>query len=107
MHISPLKRHFLAQSFPAVFFWIFVTGLRLPPLFPATDRFLHQFTERVDLNTRAYFAWVYTARWLGVRMDMVVLMVLIAACFFSIAVNEYSDSVGESLIRMFVTVACG
>lgn len=65
----------------------------VPP--PRTDRFLSQFTERVDLNTRAYFAWVYTARWLGFRMDMVVIMVLIASCFFSVALNEYSDSVGE------------
>lgn len=30
-------------------------------------------------------------------MDMVVIMVLIASCFFSVAVNEYSDSVGEGL----------
>ena len=28
-------------------------------------------------------------------MDMVVIIVLIAACFFSVAVNEYSDSVGK------------
>lgn len=60
------------------------------------DRFLNAFTERVDLNTRAYFAWVFTARWLGFRMDMVVIIVLIASCFFSVAVNEYSDSVGEN-----------
>lgn len=71
------------------------------------DRFLGQFTERVDLNTRAYFAWVYTARWLGFRMDMVVIMVLIASCFFSVAVNEYSDSVGESWIRMMFTASAG
>ncbi len=28
-------------------------------------------------------------------MDMVVTMVLIASCFFSVALNEYSDAVGE------------
>ena len=69
--------------------------------FSTTDRFLNQFTERVDLNTRAYFAWVYTARWLGFRMDMVVMMVLIASCFFSVAMNEYSNSVGERWVRKF------
>ena len=67
----------------------------IEPFSVCTDRFLHQFTERVDLNTRAYFAWVYTARWLGLRMDTVVIMVLTASCFFSVAVNEYSASVGE------------
>lgn len=28
-------------------------------------------------------------------MNMVVVMVLVAGCFFSVAVNEYSDAVGE------------
>ncbi|CAM9839747.1 unnamed protein product, partial [Ectocarpus sp. 8 AP-2014] len=50
------------------------------------------------MNTRAYFAWVYTARWLGFRMDMVVIIVLTASCFFSVAVNEYSDSVDAGLL---------
>ena len=56
---------------------------------------MKQFTERVDTNTRAYFAWVYTARWLGFRMDIVVSIVIAASCFFSVAVNEYSQDVGE------------
>ncbi|CAM9523069.1 unnamed protein product, partial [Ectocarpus sp. 13 AM-2016] len=60
--------------------------------------FLSHFTERVNLNTRAYFAWVYTARWLGFRMDMVVIIVLTASCFFSVAVNEYSRSVDAGLL---------
>lgn len=62
---------------------------------PNIDRFLKRFTERVDLNTSAFFAWVYTARWLGLRLDMVVIMVLTASCFLSVAVSEYSDSVGK------------
>lgn len=33
-------------------------------------------------------------------MDMVVIMVLIASCLFSVAVNEYSDSVGECWVRV-------
>lgn len=69
------------------------TPLLVPP--PATERFLEQFMERVDLNTRAYFAWVYVTRWLGFRLDVVVAIVLAASCFFSVAVNEYSDSIGE------------
>ncbi|CAM9996930.1 unnamed protein product, partial [Ectocarpus fasciculatus] len=68
-------------------------GLVTIRAFGKQNRFLSQFTERVDMNTRAYFAWVYTARWLGFRMDMVVIMVLTASCFFSVAVNEYDDSV--------------
>ncbi|CBN77893.1 conserved unknown protein [Ectocarpus siliculosus] len=68
-------------------------GLVTIRAFGKQDRFLSQFTERVNMNTRAYFAWVYTARWLGFRMDMVVIIVLTASCFFSVAVNEYSDSV--------------
>lgn len=102
-HFSPERRFYLPHTpFAAVSTGPVSLTCAFFPLFPATDRFLHQFTERVDLNTRAYFAWVYAARWLGFRMDMVVIMVLIAACFFSVAVNEYSDSVGEGLSRRFL-----
>ncbi|CAM9967371.1 unnamed protein product, partial [Ectocarpus sp. 12 AP-2014] len=73
-------------------------GLVTIRAFGKQDRFLSQFTERVNMNTRAYFAWVYTARWLGFRMDMVVIIVLTASCFFSVAVNEYSDSVDAGLL---------
>eukprot|EP00903_Cladosiphon_okamuranus_P016201 g14950.t2 len=73
-------------------------GLVTIRAFGTQHRFLRQFTERVDLNTRAYFAWVYTARWLGFRMDMVVTIVLIASCFFSVAVNDYSDAVDAGLL---------
>ncbi|CAM9399555.1 unnamed protein product, partial [Ectocarpus sp. 12 AP-2014] len=73
-------------------------GLVTIRAFGKQHRFLSQFTERVNLNTRAYFAWVYTARWLGFRMDMVVIIVLTASCFFSVAVNEYSSSVDAGLL---------
>ncbi|CAN0142706.1 unnamed protein product [Ectocarpus sp. 6 AP-2014] len=73
-------------------------GLVTIRAFGKQHRFLGQFTERVNLNTRAYFAWVYTARWLGFRMDMVVIIVLTASCFFSVAVNEYSSSVDAGLL---------
>ncbi|CAM9767000.1 unnamed protein product, partial [Ectocarpus sp. 12 AP-2014] len=73
-------------------------GLVTIRAFGKQHRFLSQFTERVNLNTRAYFAWVYTGRWLGFRMDMVVIIVLTASCFFSVAVNEYSSSVDSGLL---------
>ncbi|CBN77890.1 multidrug resistance-associated protein-like protein [Ectocarpus siliculosus] len=73
-------------------------GLVTIRAFGKQHRFLGQFTEVVNMNTRAYFAWVYTARWLGFRMDMVVIIVLTASCFFSVAVNEYSSSVDAGLL---------
>eukprot|EP00752_Nemacystus_decipiens_P006715 g6038.t1 len=73
-------------------------GLVTIRAFSVQHRFLGQFMERVDLNTRAYFAWVYVTRWLGFRLDMVVAMVLTASCFFSVAVNEYSDSIDAGLL---------
>ena len=72
--------------------WI---SLPFPNVYARAGRFLRQFTERVDLNTRAYFAYLYTARWLGFRFHMVVTIVLIASCFFSVAVHEYSGALGE------------
>lgn len=60
------------------------------------ERFLSRFIRRIDANTRAYFAYIFTARWLGFRMDMVVIIVLTASCFVSVAVNEYSKGIGES-----------
>ncbi|CAN0352627.1 unnamed protein product, partial [Scytosiphon promiscuus] len=61
-------------------------GLVTIRAFSSQYRFLVQFTERVDTNTRAYFAWVFTG--LGFRMNAVVIVVLAASCFFSVAVNE-------------------
>lgn len=68
------------------------------PSFPfprIAARFLDEFSERVNLNTRAYFAWVYAIRWLGFRLDVVVAMVLVACSFFSVALNEFTHSIGE------------
>ncbi|CAN0530571.1 unnamed protein product, partial [Scytosiphon promiscuus] len=58
-------------------------------------RFLKDFTERVDLNTRAYFASFSTARWLGLRLHLIAAMILSASCFFSVAVHQYSGAVGK------------
>ncbi|CAN0407310.1 unnamed protein product, partial [Scytosiphon promiscuus] len=54
-------------------------GLVTIRAFSSQYRFLVQFTERVDTNTRAYFAWVFTGRWLGFRMNAVVIVVLAAS----------------------------
>lgn len=58
----------------------------------------------MDANSRAYFAYIFTARWLGFRMDMVVIIVLAASCFVSVAVNEYSQTIGEMLVVIVVVV---
>ncbi|CAM9423380.1 unnamed protein product, partial [Choristocarpus tenellus] len=68
-------------------------GLVTIRAFGEQSRFLSLFMDRVNLNTRAYYAYIFTARWLGFRMDMVVLIVLIGSCFFSVAVNENSSSI--------------
>ncbi|CAM9253787.1 unnamed protein product, partial [Hapterophycus canaliculatus] len=73
-------------------------GLVTIRAFRSQHLFLNQFTERVDRNTRAYFAWVFTARWLGFRMNIIVIILLTATCFFSVAVNQYSNSVDAGLL---------
>lgn len=56
---------------------------------------MKRFTERVDVNTRAYFACLSTSRWLAFRLNVVVIIILTASCFFSVAVNELSGDLGE------------
>lgn len=58
---------------------------------------MKQFTERIDYNTRAYFACLSTGRWLAFRLHVVVIIMLTASCFFSVAVNEYYEALGEGV----------
>lgn len=60
---------------------------------------MKRFTEKVDGNTRAYFACLSTGRWLAFRLHVVVIIMLTASCFFSVAVNEYSGALGERVAR--------
>lgn len=53
------------------------------------------FIKRLDLNSRAYFAYIFTARWLGFRLDLVVILLLSGSCFLSVVVNEFGGNVGE------------
>ncbi|CAN0151598.1 unnamed protein product, partial [Discosporangium mesarthrocarpum] len=68
-------------------------GLVTIRAFSVQGRFMEDFKLKVDLNTRAYFAYIFTARWLGFRMDMVVFIVLTASCFLSVAVNEMGTGI--------------
>lgn len=49
----------------------------------------------MDMNTRAYFAYIFTSRWLAFNMDLIVIMVLTASCVSSVAYAQYNKSVGE------------
>lgn len=63
---------------------------------PAPGRSLGLFIRRLDQNSRAYFAYIFTARWLGFRLDLVVIILLTASCLASVIVHEYSGAIGES-----------
>ena len=67
----------------------------LSPIQISLDRFLKQFTKRVDLNTRAYFDWICMLHWLGFRLDVNVLIILTGSCFFSTAISESNSLIGE------------
>jgi ATP-binding cassette subfamily C (CFTR/MRP) protein 4 len=74
-------------------------GLVTIRAFGAQKRFLEEFSARLDLNTRAFYAFIFTARWLGFRLDVIVILILSAACFISVALNEFaSDKVNAGLL---------
>lgn len=64
-------------------------------LFFWLGRFLAMFIQRLDLNSRAFFAYIFTARWLGFRLDLAVILLLSGSCFLSVVVNEFGGNVGE------------
>lgn len=63
-------------------------GLVTVRAFGAQERFLKRFLGLLDCNIEAYFAYLFTGRWLGFWMDMVVWLLLAAAAFFSVAVSK-------------------
>ncbi|CAM9207978.1 unnamed protein product, partial [Sphacelaria rigidula] len=70
-------------------------GLVTIRAFGVQKEFLTAFLRKVDDNTRAYFAYIFTSRWFGFRLETVALVVLTVCCFVAVAVSEYREAAGE------------
>ena len=58
------------------------------PAFGISAALTKRFQRLVDDNTRMYYAFIVTARWLAVWLDMVSLLLLAVAAFGSIALES-------------------
>ncbi len=71
--------------------------------FGAQGRFLRDFATRLDRNTEAFFAFVCTARWLGVRLDVCVQAFMIFVTYSAILMQFFGFNISAELVGLSLT----
>lgn len=53
---------------------------------------IDEFHRNLDSNSRAYFAFMMTSRWLGFRLDTLSSLFLAFTCYFAMVVGSSIDA---------------
>lgn len=72
--------------------------------------FTHMFRENVNNNTRAFFCFIATSRWLGFRLDIIVALLLVATTFITTGLKESNSGIDSTVLAvglMYVIQLCG
>ena len=69
-------------------------GLSQLRSYKVQDLFMDKFTVLQNTNTRIYFAFFVTSRWLGIRLDLLSSCFVIVIAFLSVGFKESFASVG-------------
>jgi len=72
--------------------------------------FTHMFRENVNNNTRAFFSFIASSRWLGFRLDVIIVLLLVAATFITTGLKESNSGVDSTVLAvglMYVIQLCG
>ena len=69
-----------------------LAGLVAVRAFGQAGNFQRRFLGRLDKNTRSYFAFICTSRWLGYRLDAMSFLLLAACTLLAAAAYESSGS---------------
>ena len=59
--------------------------------------FLNMFIERVDANTRAYFIFISTSRWFGLRLDLMASSLTLLTAVLAVALRQQIDPATAAL----------
>ncbi|CAF2965348.1 unnamed protein product [Rotaria sp. Silwood2] len=72
-------------------------GLTSIRAFEVQDDFLHMFMERVDANSRAYFALVAVGRWLGLQLSYMTCLLTLVTAILGVALRHQIDPSAAAL----------
>ncbi|KAJ3337883.1 hypothetical protein HDU93_000383 [Gonapodya sp. JEL0774] len=80
-------------------------GLSVIRAFGESQRFIATSDKRIDLNTRAYFPYVSSNRWLGFRLELLGNLLMLAACLSAVTAVSLHWNITASFVGLAVTFA--
>lgn len=66
-------------------------GLSTLRAFNLESRIMHSYRNSLNMNARAYFSFLMTARWVGFRLDMISSIILVVLVFFAAGLKGRID----------------
>ncbi|CAF4939985.1 unnamed protein product, partial [Rotaria sp. Silwood1] len=72
-------------------------GLTSIRAFNVQEQFLNMFIERIDTNSRAYFLLFATARWFGLRLDIVASLLTLITALLAVVLRHQIDPSAAAL----------
>ncbi|CAM9405941.1 unnamed protein product [Chrysoparadoxa australica] len=69
-----------------------LAGLVTVRAFGEQKRFNQEMRQAIDENTKAWYSFIASSRWLGFRLDAIVVVLLLVATTFSVALKEYGNN---------------
>ncbi|KAJ3075283.1 Multidrug resistance-associated protein 4, partial [Quaeritorhiza haematococci] len=78
-------------------------GLSTIRAFHAQPRFTSRFIHIQNENTRAFFAFLSSGRWLGFRLDLMVAFFVILVAFLSVGVTSGSGAIQPGLVGLVLS----
>ena len=68
--------------------------------FKRTNDFIQVNYANLDKNTSAHFAFMSCARWLGFRLDVLVVALILLCTFGAVAAKEYGAPIAPTLLAI-------
>ncbi|CAF1526733.1 unnamed protein product [Adineta steineri] len=72
-------------------------GLTSIRAFNVQTNFLNMFLERIDANSRSYFVLFTTARWFGLRLDLITSLLTLITAVLAVALRDQIDPSAAAL----------
>ncbi|KXS13313.1 multidrug resistance protein 3 [Gonapodya prolifera JEL478] len=80
-------------------------GLPVIRAFGQSQRFISTSDSRIDTNSRAYFPYVSSNRWLGFRLELLGNALLLAACLSTVAAVALNWNITASFVGLAISFA--
>lgn len=71
----------------------------------SVEYFRRKFEERHDAQTRAFYAFLASSRWLGFRMDLIMFVITASSSFLAVLFSERGELSANYYLLLLVNVA--